>query len=377
MKYTVDKNGYVTFENIPISKSGVFPYTGKQISPDLEPDKIYMVWRPEEELNNPETMESFELTPWIPYHEMIGDDYSAPESVGVQGITGAKSYYKDGTLFLDKLRLFGRSLKESIKSGMKELSCGFGCSWTIQSGRTPNGEAYDVIQRDIFGNHLASVPEGRMGSEVSVAMDRAVVFALDHLDLNVEQLGDDMELKELIALAVEQGKQIKTLTTAMDGMSKDMKDMKDKAEDADKEKSAEDEEAEKKKAAEDKEKEAKDEEKSKAMDSAIEAIATLTKEVKTLKSNAMDGNAVMKAYAEKQTLANQVSAIVGAFDHADMDAQGVAKYGLEKMGVACDAGLELAMMKGILHTKQSTSFTVDHGTAQDAASDDLFKGTGL
>lgn len=372
MKYTVDKNGYVTFENIPISKSGVFPYAGKQISQDLEPDRIYMVWRPEEELNNQETMESFELTPWIPYHEMIGDDYSAPESVGVQGITGAKAYFKDGTLFLDKLRLFGRSLKESIKSGMKELSCGFGCSWTIQSGRTPSGESYDVIQRNIFGNHLASVPEGRMGSEVSVAMDRAVVFALDHLDLNVEQLGDDMELKELVTAVQGLTKTVSGIQTAMDAAEKKAEDMEKEVKDMKgEEKSAEDMEKEKKaKDMEDKEKS----EKSKAMDS---AIASLTEEVKALKSTAMDGNAVMKAYAEKQTLANQVSTMVGAFDHADMDAQGVAKYGLEKMGIACDAGLELAMMKGILHSKQAPTFTVDHGKAQDAADDDAFKGTGL
>ena len=57
MKYTEDENGYITIPKNPISKSGVFQYLGKSISPELEPDKVYNVWRPEEELNNPETIE--------------------------------------------------------------------------------------------------------------------------------------------------------------------------------------------------------------------------------------------------------------------------------------------------------------------------------
>ena len=72
---------------------------------------------------------------------------------------------------------------------------------------------------------MASVENARMGSDVRVAMDRAV-FALDSIDFNPKPNGENMELKELAAA-------VKTLTTAMDEMSKDMKDMKEKAEDTD------------------------------------------------------------------------------------------------------------------------------------------------
>ena len=150
----------------------------------------------------------------------------------------------------------------------------------------------------------------------------------------------------------------------MDGFKEEMQKAKEEKSDGETKKSVEDkeaEEAEAKKKAEDKEKE---KEKSEAMDSAIKA---LVEEVKNLKSTAMDGNAVMKAFAAKQELATQVSSIVGAFDHSDLDAQGVAKYGLEKMGIACDSGSELPMMKGILVSRAKPSFTVDHGTAQDGA----------
>lgn len=42
----IDHNGFWHIEDNPISKEGVFPYLGRQISPNLEPEKIYMVYRP-------------------------------------------------------------------------------------------------------------------------------------------------------------------------------------------------------------------------------------------------------------------------------------------------------------------------------------------
>ena len=63
-----DANGWLEIKDNPISRVGVFPYLGKQIDPSLEPDKIYQVYRPAEELSNPETIESFKLLPWVDLH---------------------------------------------------------------------------------------------------------------------------------------------------------------------------------------------------------------------------------------------------------------------------------------------------------------------
>jgi len=356
MKYTEDENGYITISKNPISKSGIFQYLGKSISPELEPNKVYNVWRPEEELNNPETIESFRFTPWIPEHVMLGEGFTAAEVVGVQGVTGETVEFFGDTLY-SKLKLFGEDLKKLIKAGLKELSCGFRCSWEIKSG-VFQGQPYDVIQRQIRGNHLASVESARMGSDVRVAMDKAV-FALDSIDFNLKPNGDDMLTKEDLKAAMDEA--IKPVQKALDEANEKIGKLEKKAEDMEEEeKSAEDMEEEEKQ-------KAKDKEKSEAMDSAIAKVAELEKEVKTLKSTAMDGNAVMKAFAEKQELAAKASQIVGAFDHADLDAQGVAKYALEKMGVACDSGSELAMFKGVLAARKAPTFTVDHGNALDGA----------
>ena len=43
----------------------------------------------------------------------------------------------------------------------------------------------------------------------------------------------------------------------------------------------------------------------------------------------------------------------------------VAKYGVQKLGIACDSGEELAILKGYLHSRTTgANFTV---TAQDSA----------
>lgn len=376
MAHTVDENGFIHIKDNPISKSGVFQYLGSNISPDLEPDKVYNVWRPEEELNNPETIESFKLAPWIPYHEMLGDKYTDAEDVGVQGVTGEDVYFKDGTLY-SNLKLFGNDLKQSIKDGLKELSCGFGCVWQVISGTTPDGKSYDAIQKRIRGNHLASVPNGRMGKQVAVAMDR-VIFALDNLNLEPKPNGDNMTTEEKLAAALAKIKVLEDKAAADKKSAQDMKEAEDKkAEDMKKEEGAEDKKPEK---GVDPFPD-KDDKKS-GMDAGVfatmlaDALAPINEEIKTIKSSALDANSVVKALSDKNALAEKASAVVGAFDHSDMDKQAVAKYALDKIGMACDSGQEVATLNGYLAARKQPNFTVAEDS-QDNTEDSHSKALGL
>lgn len=363
MAHTIDKNGYVLIEDNPISKSGIFDYLGSDISEELEPNKVYKVLREEKELNNPETINSFKLTPWLPRHEMIGEGNTDAEEVGVRGVTGENVYFKNGTLY-SNLKLFATDLKQSIKDGLKELSCGFGCTWTVESG-VYEGQPYQAKQTEIRGNHLASVPVGRMGKKVAVAMDRAT-FALDNL--NLKPNGDDMTLEEAQA-------KIKDLEKKLVAKGAQDMDDKDKAEDMDKDK-AEDMDKDK---AEDKKPEKgvnpftdKDDKKKGGMDAAIaqltSAVNKLGADVAKIQSSAVDANSVMKSLSERNELANKSAAIVGAFDHSNMNSQEVAEYALKKIGMACDSGAEIATLNGYLAAKAAPSFIVDNGNALDSAS---------
>lgn len=355
--YQEDKNGFVTIPDNPISKSGVFDYLGSQISSELEPDKIYKVWRPEEELNNPETIDSFKLIAWIPHHEMLGDDFTPAEEVGVQGVTGENVYFKKGTLY-SNLKLLGKDLKERIKKGLKELSLGYRCRWDITSGVTPNGEQYDVIQRDIRGNHLASVAEGRCGSDVRVAMDSITI----NLQNEEKQSMDLSELIECVKTLTQKVEAVEGIAQDMKAKAKDKKDEKedDKAEDEkDDEDSAEDEKDDE----EDDKNKKDDKAEDKAMKSVMDKFEKLEEKVKSL--GAMDSNAVIKEINERNDLAKKVINVIGAFDYNTMNKTQIAEYAIGKLGIACDSAEPVSMLTGFLLAQEKVNYVSDG--AQDSA----------
>lgn len=174
-KKEIDHNDYWYIKDNPLSKVGVFPYLGCTISPELEPDEIYQVLRPEEELSKQETIDSFKLTPFVDDHTMLGTKpgMMPAEEKGIHGVIGDDVYYKDGTIYGD-LKIYSESLKDEIENGKKELSMGYFCDYELTPGEY-NGIKYDAIQRNILINHVALVDEGRMGADVRV-MDKNITF---------------------------------------------------------------------------------------------------------------------------------------------------------------------------------------------------------
>lgn len=371
-RYHEDENGYVRFEGIPLSKAGVFPYLGSQLpaSLGLVPDQIYQVYRPESELNNPETIESFKGVPWFNKHVMVGDKFGVnAEEVGVYGSTGDNIEFRDGSLF-GNLHLFAKTLKESIKAGLKELSCGYACVYELVSGVAPDGTKYDVIQKEIRGNHLASVPEGRMGSEVSVAMD-SLTFAIDELNIEQKPDGGNMTLEEILAALKELKpslEQMKAIQDALGSLNGEPTPEPKMEPTEDEDIPAED---------EDISSEGSEKKPESGMDAAAigktvkaavkAAVAPLQAKITKLEGSAMDESAVMAAFTERQELINQVAPLIGAFDHKSMNRQQVAKYAAEKLGIACDSGAEVSAVKAFLQGRQKETFTIDKGNGQDAA----------
>lgn len=185
----VDKNDFWFIENNPITKVGVYPYLGKQISQDCEPDKIYYVLRPKEELFRKETLDSLRLIPLIDGHTMIGKDFTAPEDKGLDGTLGDNVSHDTDTIYND-LKIISNKMKEEIQNGKKELSLGYFCRYDKQPG-TYKGQRYDYVQRDIIANHLALVDKGRMGADVRVYDSKNIpegeAFAMDSIDISLDK----------------------------------------------------------------------------------------------------------------------------------------------------------------------------------------------
>lgn len=340
-----DQNGFITIERNPISRVGVFPYSGRSL-PDADPARVYNVLRPAEELSHPETLKSFALVPLIDEHQMLGDGFGAPaEEKGVHGTTGNDIVFEDGVLYAP-LRIFSETFKRLMAAGKRQLSMGYRCVYEKTSG-VFNGQAYDYIQRNIRGNHIALVQEGRMGKDIAV-LDG---MAFDHFD--IEKQGEDMadepdKTEEKKGMTIDEAKalleellpKVKELTALIATAEEVKTDPEGAAPALDAEEEA------KKKAAEDEaaEKEKKEKE---GMDSAITRIEALEKRT------APDTKTIMAEIKNRDALAKQVAEVVGTFDHSEMTEADVAKYALDKLEIKADAGMEKAVVTAFLKGKKS------------------------
>lgn len=333
-----DVNGFTEIRGNPLSKVGVFPYSGRSIPDAPEPDRAYMVYRPPEELADPECINSFKLLPWIDNHVMLGseeDGLMPAEKKGVQGVIGEEVYFEGETLF-GNLKVFSQSLANLIEAGKRELSCGYRCVYEWTSG-VFNGQAYEVIQRRIRGNHLALVESGRMGPDVAVLDGSALdhfVFTLDSKEIAMAEEKKDgeaggMTLEDAIKAIEGLMPAIKMLQDAAAGKAADPEPTPDPVEDP----AATD-------AGPEKKDEPKDEPKAdpeKKDGSGMDAAPTFKKFVAQI--------------AARDRIAEQLSWHVGAFDHAEMSAEDVASYGIKKLKLSSPKGQESAVLAGYLQGK--------------------------
>ena len=191
MAKIVDGNGYWEIKHNPISKVGVFPYMGRSISDECEPDKIYYVYRSADTLAKSVDTWDNPPKPFINDHEMLGEGFSKVDDRPVQGVIH-NPVFEDDTLYAD-ISVYSESLKDKIENGKKELSLGYFCKYRKEKG-IYKGQAYDFVQEDMVGNHIALVDNGRCGSDVRVFDHKCTMDSLDII--NSFESEDDADLKK-------------------------------------------------------------------------------------------------------------------------------------------------------------------------------------
>jgi hypothetical protein len=161
-----DANGFLHVEVSNISKANVCPYYGREIPGDLglEPDQVYYLYRDPEELRA--AAETFNNIPLLSEHVPVLPD-SLPEEL-IIGSTGTDAEF-DGTYLRNSLVVWRQAEQDAIEAERKrELSCGYRYRADMTPGVTPEGLRYDGVMREIMGNHVALVIEGRAGPDVVV-----------------------------------------------------------------------------------------------------------------------------------------------------------------------------------------------------------------
>lgn len=344
-----DTNGWFEIQDNPLSTVGVYPYMGRSISAECIQDHLYGVYRPESELSSQECIDSFKLIPWIDDHVMLGSEdagLTPSEQKGVQGVIGQDVYF-DGTTLKGNIKVFSEAMANLIANGKKELSCGYRCRYEYAPGNY-NGEPYQYVQREIRGNHLALVENGRMGPDVAV-LDH-LTFTIDSKEFqqmtkdNEEAEKSSMTLEEVHKFLEEVMPKLAKIQELTGKQSEEEVDSEEEKDDTVYDDDEEKEDDEVKKAVKDEEPE---EEKKDGMDEAV--IAKL----------------IQKNIAKKSKLYEKLSAQVGAFDHSDMDVDQLAKYGCKKLGLEVEKESRVQFLEAYLLGKgASKTAAMDMATAK-------------
>lgn len=218
-----DENGFLHVALTPISKATVNPYLGREIEGSaahgFKPDSIYYGLRDPKELEK--AADTFNGLPLLlEHHPTDAENLPKEWVVGSMGTDAVyeKPYLKNSMTVTDAQAI------GYIEDGTaKEISCSYRFTPDFTAGTYTEADGsevhYDFIMRDIRGNHVALVPEGRAGHDVHVADSG------DAVNINRQERRDFMPLDDFISkflpLASEEEKQaakaaLEALTTAKD-----------------------------------------------------------------------------------------------------------------------------------------------------------------
>lgn len=162
-----DTDGRLHVEVANISKATINPYRGEEIPGyeelGLERDKIYHLLRDPRELEA--AAPTFNGVQLLKKH--IAVDASDHQMWDIVGCTGSTAAF-DGTFLTNSLHIWTQEGIDFIESGdQRELSCGYHYVPDMTPGNF-NGKSFDGVMRNIEGNHVALVEEGRAGPDVVV-----------------------------------------------------------------------------------------------------------------------------------------------------------------------------------------------------------------
>jgi len=156
--------GYLLALGVPIGRTGEMEY-GHGETP-LEPgsDGVVRISREAEELFKPETIASFEGKPFTIRHpnEFVNSKNWKDLAKGT-----IKNVRRKGDDLVADIQITDDFAISLVKNGMRQLSCGYEAEY-IQTGKGTG------LQKNIVGNHLALVEEGRAGDAYAINDEKGV-----------------------------------------------------------------------------------------------------------------------------------------------------------------------------------------------------------
>ena len=217
-----EPEGYLLCLNVPVARTGLQEYMPEELdqkSPqsnqvfcseaegglggDRKAPQSIQVFRPESEVFSAETIASFEGMPVTNNHPPDGvtvdniRSFQKGHAHNIRRGTGAES-----DLLLADLIITDPALISAIRSGKREISCGYTYQLCEENGQ--------YIQRKIRGNHVAVVDAGRAGHRVSIKDEKPTERSQPKMKksllkkLSLMARDGDPEAIEALAEAVEE-----------------------------------------------------------------------------------------------------------------------------------------------------------------------------
>jgi hypothetical protein len=165
---SIDGDGRLHVRGTNISKACVNEYLGQEIPGcdelGLEPTRLYRLWRHPDELKK--AVNTFHRIPVLDLHEPV--EAKDHKQKLVIGTTGSDAYF-EAPYLKSSIAFWTQGAIDDIDADeRKELSSAYRYRADMTPGVTPEGELYDGVMRDIVGNHVALVKQGRAGPDVVV-----------------------------------------------------------------------------------------------------------------------------------------------------------------------------------------------------------------
>lgn len=190
-----DDNGFLHVSDCNISKAQVRQYYGGEIQAmtdkplNLVSDKVYGMLCSAEELKK--AAPSFANMPLLYSHKPISAEILADDKEKrklIVGSLGTDVHFSNPYLKADIVVYAADAIQGIEDEAQRELSCGYRFDPVMDAGSL-DGEAYDGVMKDISGNHVALVVEGRAGHDVTVSDEKPKT---PHVDLKavVKQIAD-------------------------------------------------------------------------------------------------------------------------------------------------------------------------------------------
>ena len=167
-KATVDANGF-------LKAPATIARAGNVQSYSLTDGSMRREYRPADEVAK--SVSSFEQLPVTVGHpaRLLTPDDAKRHAVG-----SLANVRLEGDRVMADVCLVDAAAIAMVQDGKTALSCGYATTLQLQPGRSPNGDAYDAVQTDIAGNHLAIVDRARApGAQLHLDEGDAVATNID------------------------------------------------------------------------------------------------------------------------------------------------------------------------------------------------------